>query len=217
MNALPEPTANEPAKETLDLGIGQPVDEKWLKIQDEVRKDVEWALDAGQGKFLIACFAVVPAGTCNPAGLPPDVQLPRDKDKPQVANRIHAYFPYGDLPLPMRQFRDYLSLLLRQRHQREMAELEGQKLKAEQEPLKLAVVPPDGDYSAAMREFGDSAEKEEMPHPMLCFAHGGSPSAQQHNMNHGFACPKCQPSPKEEAPSDDQGPSVPAEPEALGS
>ena len=38
-----------------------------------------------------------------------------------------------------------------------------------------------------------TAEKarREPPHPMLCFAHGGSPDCERSNREHGFACPKC--------------------------
>lgn len=34
-------------------------------------------------------------------------------------------------------------------------------------------------------------ELEKIPVPMLCFAHGGSPAAAEHNAKYGFACPKC--------------------------
>lgn len=153
-----------------DLGIGQQVDPEWLKIEENIRRDVEWAIEAGKGKFIVACWAVLPAGECDPKTLPADVVLPRDKHKTQVVRRINAFFPYSDMTIALRQFKEFLSTLIRQKHQQELKDLAEAAPAGMEGPPKLALVAPP-----------EEAE------------------------------------PEHEGPSDDNGQSVPAEPEALGS
>ncbi len=130
----------EPKK---DLGIGQPVDPAWLATEETIRRDVEWALEAGKGKFIVACFAVLPAGECDPKTLPPDVVLPRDKDKMQIVRRINAYFPYSDMPMALRQFKESLSMLLRQKQQQELTDLDAAgPPEAEEGPPTLTLATP---------------------------------------------------------------------------
>ena len=35
--------------------------------------------------------------------------------------------------------------------------------------------------------------KVEVPHPMFCVQHGGSPACEESNKGHGFICPRCDP------------------------
>ena len=129
----------EPKK---DLGIGQPVDPEWLKTEAKIREDVEWAIGAGKGKFIVACWRVMPASECDPKTLPADVVLPRDKDKTQVVRRINAFFPYSDMTIALRQFKEFLSMLIRQKHQQELKDL-AEAVPGEMEgPPKLTLTVP---------------------------------------------------------------------------
>jgi len=216
-----------------DLGIGQPVDPEWLAIEENIRRDVEWALDAGKGKFIVACWAVMPAGECDPKTLPPDVVLPRDKDTMQVVKRVNAFFPFSDMPLALRQFKDSLSILLRHKHKQELTDLDAAG------PPEMGEGPPALALAAPPEEV-DAESKEEGPSALRCPSCNNDLAGivAKHNADDTFQCAYCRNwlillCTSGIAPDgagfrdwlelakgesvDDNGQPVPAEPEALGS
>lgn len=52
----------------------------------------------------------------------------------------------------------------------------------------------------AYKSFGD-----DVPHPMLCFEHGGSGACEKHNKSNGFVCPTCEAAKEEPWPPTDTG------------
>jgi len=92
---------------------------EWLRLRQRILRDVNQALDAGEGQFAIACYSRHPRSSLDESQLPPPRigadgnPVPPDPNEMIILSRVHCYFPYADFPNVIRDFTSTLSRIQR--------------------------------------------------------------------------------------------------------